>query len=102
MILISNDFWHKGKIYNFDPYNVLLAIATFPDSNFQTMDFQTIFNMGVNRHWFTDSMTVIMSIRYHDASRLNKIHLCNSWKLLQLNSMPFHTFPDHIGTVFTM
>ncbi len=28
MILISNDFWHKIKIYNFDPYNVLLAIAT--------------------------------------------------------------------------
>ncbi len=28
MILISNDFWHKIKIYNFDPYDVLLAIAT--------------------------------------------------------------------------
>ncbi len=28
MILISNDFRHKIKIYNFDPYNVLLAIAT--------------------------------------------------------------------------
>ncbi len=28
MILISNDFWHKIKIYNFDPYNVLLSIAT--------------------------------------------------------------------------
>ncbi len=27
-ILISNDFWHKIKIYNFDPYNVLLSIAT--------------------------------------------------------------------------
>ncbi len=26
--LISNDFWHKIKMYNFDPYNVLLAIAT--------------------------------------------------------------------------
>ncbi len=24
----SNDFWHKRKMYNFDPYNVLLAIAT--------------------------------------------------------------------------
>ncbi len=23
-----NDFWHKRKIYHFDPYNVLLAIAT--------------------------------------------------------------------------
>ncbi len=23
-----NDFWHKRKMYNFDPYNVLLAIAT--------------------------------------------------------------------------
>ncbi len=23
-----NDFWHKSKIDNFDPYNVLLAIAT--------------------------------------------------------------------------
>ncbi len=23
-----NDFWHKRKIYNFDPYNVFLAIAT--------------------------------------------------------------------------
>ncbi len=21
-------FWHKRKIYNFDPYNVLLSIAT--------------------------------------------------------------------------
>ncbi len=28
MILISNDFCHKRKIYNFDPYNVLLSIAT--------------------------------------------------------------------------
>ncbi len=26
--LISNDFWHKIKKYNFDPYNVFLAIAT--------------------------------------------------------------------------
>ncbi len=26
MILISNDFRHKIKMYNFDPYNVLLAI----------------------------------------------------------------------------
>ncbi len=26
MILISNDFWHKRKIYNFEPYNVLLTI----------------------------------------------------------------------------
>ncbi len=24
----ANDFWHKRKIYNFNPYNVLLAIAT--------------------------------------------------------------------------
>ncbi len=22
-----NDFWHKIKIYNFDPYNVFLSIA---------------------------------------------------------------------------
>ncbi len=28
MILISNDFWHKRKMDNFDSYNVLLAIAT--------------------------------------------------------------------------
>ncbi len=28
MILISNDFWYKIKIDNFEPYNVLLAIAT--------------------------------------------------------------------------
>ncbi len=28
MILISNDFWRKRKMYNFDPYNVLLSIAT--------------------------------------------------------------------------
>ncbi len=28
MILISNDFCHKRKMYNFEPYNVLLAIAT--------------------------------------------------------------------------
>ncbi len=28
MILISNDFWHKIKMYNFVPYNVLLSIAT--------------------------------------------------------------------------
>ncbi len=24
----ANDLWHKRKMYNFDPYNVLLAIAT--------------------------------------------------------------------------
>ncbi len=23
-----NDVWHKRKMYNFDPYNVFLAIAT--------------------------------------------------------------------------
>ncbi len=28
MILISNDFWLIIKMYNFEPYNVLLAIAT--------------------------------------------------------------------------
>ncbi len=27
-LIYPNDFWHKRKIYNFDPYNVLLAIAT--------------------------------------------------------------------------
>ncbi len=27
MILISNDFWHKIKIYNFYPFNAFLAIA---------------------------------------------------------------------------
>ncbi len=27
MILISNDFWHKIKIYNFDPFDVFLAIV---------------------------------------------------------------------------
>ncbi len=26
--LFPNSFWHKRKINNFDPYNVLLAIAT--------------------------------------------------------------------------
>ncbi len=24
----ANDFWHKRKMYYFNPYNVLLAIAT--------------------------------------------------------------------------
>ncbi len=28
MILISNDFGHKIKKYNFDPYNILLTITT--------------------------------------------------------------------------
>jgi len=28
MILISNDFCHKRKMYNFKPYNVLLSFAT--------------------------------------------------------------------------
>ncbi len=28
MILISNDFCHKIKMYNLDPYNILLAIST--------------------------------------------------------------------------
>ncbi len=28
MILISYDFWHKIKMYNFDSYNVLLSIST--------------------------------------------------------------------------
>ncbi len=28
MILISNDFCHEIKMYNFDPYNVFLVIAT--------------------------------------------------------------------------
>ncbi len=27
LYIISNDFWHKRKMYNFDPYNVLLANA---------------------------------------------------------------------------
>ncbi len=35
MILISNDFWYKIKMYNFDPYNVLLSIATnMPQTGF--------------------------------------------------------------------
>ncbi len=29
MILISNDFLHKRKMYNCDPYNVLLSIVTY-------------------------------------------------------------------------
>ncbi len=28
MILISNDFWYNRKMYIFEPYNVLLVIAT--------------------------------------------------------------------------
>ncbi len=28
LILISNDFWHNSKIYNFEPYNLLLSIST--------------------------------------------------------------------------
>jgi len=28
MILISNDFLHNRKMYNFDSYNVLLVIST--------------------------------------------------------------------------
>ncbi len=28
LYLISDDFWYKIKINNFDPYNVLLVIAT--------------------------------------------------------------------------
>ncbi len=28
MILISNDFWHNRKMYIFEPYNLLLVIAT--------------------------------------------------------------------------
>ncbi len=27
-IFMEHDLWHKRKIYNFDPNNVLLAIAT--------------------------------------------------------------------------
>ncbi len=27
-ILYPNDFWHERKIYNFDPFNALLAVAT--------------------------------------------------------------------------
>ncbi len=27
-IIYPNDFWHKIKIDNFEPYNVFLAIAT--------------------------------------------------------------------------
>ncbi len=26
--LISNAYWHKIKMYNFDPYNILLVIST--------------------------------------------------------------------------
>ncbi len=29
-------FWHKRKIYNFDPYNVFLAIATNIPQQFKT------------------------------------------------------------------
>jgi len=29
MILISNDYWHERKMYNFEPYNVLLVIAAY-------------------------------------------------------------------------
>ncbi len=33
MISISNDFCHKIKMYNCDPYNVLLSIATNTHQN---------------------------------------------------------------------
>ncbi len=26
--IYPNDFWHKRKMYNYDPYNVLLSIST--------------------------------------------------------------------------
>ncbi len=32
-----NDFWHKRKIYNFDPYNVFLAIATNKPQRLKTV-----------------------------------------------------------------
>ncbi len=31
-----NDFWHKRQNYNFDPYNVFLAIATYIPQRLKT------------------------------------------------------------------
>ncbi len=40
-----NDFWHKRKIDNFDPYNVLLAIAT-------NIPMRLMIGFGVQGHIF--------------------------------------------------
>ncbi len=32
-----NDFWHKLKMYNFDPFNVLLDIATIYPSDLRLL-----------------------------------------------------------------
>ncbi len=46
MILIYNDFWHEIKMYNFDPYNVLLSIAT---------NIPVLLMTNNNRVWFDET-----------------------------------------------
>ncbi len=40
----ANDFWHKRKMYNFNPYNVLLAIATYTPATFGRSDYFLLSN----------------------------------------------------------
>ncbi len=46
--LISNDFWHKRKIDNFDPYYVLVTIAT--NISVQLVTF--FFFLSMVTYWF--------------------------------------------------
>ncbi len=56
MILISNDIWHVRKNYNFEPYNVLLDIAT----NIPVL-LMTAFVLQANIHTHVTSLSYVQN-----------------------------------------
>ncbi len=80
MILISNHFWHKRTNDNFDPYNVLLAIAT---------NILVLLNVlqGHTLHGNHSTFDLVISQKcICDSEKLKRTHLHKgSWTCAQLN-----------------
>ncbi len=72
MILISNDFWHKRKTYNFDPYNVLLSIATNIAVLFMTA---CVLQGHMFNNWNKGVELVIYGVRAPPAAEYLNFHL---------------------------
>ncbi len=59
MILISNDFWHKRKIDNFDSYNVFLAVAAkiYPSDSRLCLCSRVMYNINKNVYFGCDLLS---------------------------------------------
>ncbi len=74
MILISNDFWHEIKMYNFEPYNVLLAITTNIPYDCSHISRQTLPELKQLNYSHEN-----MSIKYDETSIILALHCITSF-----------------------